>query len=110
MKMPGTCTGPKLLSKSLGKWRRGHLGGHDLARRMDRQREVLIWFRKCSGYARQRAGPQLVNCCRPEQMGTKEFSNNDEKNPNSRGRKSPSQRGKDLENRWRKEKNYETGL
>ena len=73
MKMPGRCTGPKFLSKSLGKWRRRHLGGHDLVRRMDRQGEVLIWCRKCSGHARQRMGPKLMNCCRPEQMGTKEF-------------------------------------
>ena len=49
------------------------MGGHDLVRIMDRQGEVLIWCRKCSGYARQRMGPKLVNCCRPEQMGTKEF-------------------------------------
>ena len=75
MKMPGRCTGPKLLSKSLGKWKRRHLGGHDLVRRMDRRREVLIWRRKCSGYARQRMGPKLVNSCKPEQMGTKEFGN-----------------------------------
>ena len=71
MKMSGRCTGPK--SKSLGKWRRRQLGGHDLVRRMDRQGEVLIWCRRCSGYARQRMGPKLVNCCKPEQMGTKEF-------------------------------------
>ena len=32
-----------------------------------------------------------------------------EKNPISRGRKSPSQRGKELEIRGRKEKNYEKG-
>ena len=44
-----------------------------MVRKMDRQGEVLIWCRKCSGYARQRMGPKLVNCCKPEQMGTKEF-------------------------------------
>ena len=58
MKMPGQCTGPKLLSKGLGKWRRRHLGGHDFGRRMDRQRQVLIWCRKCSGKARHRMGPE----------------------------------------------------
>ena len=73
MKMPGRCNGPKFLSKGLGKWRRRHLGGHDLVRRMDRKGEVLKWCRKCSEYARQRMGPKLVNCCRLEQMGTKEF-------------------------------------
>ena len=51
------------------------MGGHDLVRRVDRQGDVLIWCRKCSGYARQRMGPKLVNCCRPEQMGTKEYGN-----------------------------------
>ena len=84
MKMPGRCTGPKLFSKSLGKWRRRHLGGHDFVRRMDREGEVFKWRRKCSGYARQRMEPKLVNCGGPD-------------------RKSPSQRGKELENRGRKE-------
>ena len=50
MKMPGRCTGPKFLSKSLAKWRRPHLGGHDLVRRMDRQGEVSMWCRKCKQY------------------------------------------------------------
>ena len=40
MKMPDRCYGPKLMSKSFGKWRRRHLGGHDLVRRMDRRGEV----------------------------------------------------------------------
>ena len=45
---------------------------HDLVRRMDRQGEVLIWCRKCSGSARQRMGLQLMNCCKLVQVGTKE--------------------------------------
>ena len=54
------------------KMREWILGSHDLERRVDRQGETLIWCRKCSGYARQRMGPKLLNCCRPEQVGTKE--------------------------------------
>ena len=50
MKMSGRCDGPKFLSKRLG-----------------------TWCRNCSGYARQRMEPKLTNCCRPEQMDTKEF-------------------------------------
>ena len=46
------------------------MGGHDLVRRMDRQGGVLTWCRKCSGYARQRMRPKLMNCCEPEPMGT----------------------------------------
>ena len=46
-----------------------------MVRRLDRQGEVLIWCRKCSGYARQRIGPKLVNCCKLEQVGTKEDGN-----------------------------------
>ena len=42
---------------------------------MDRQGEVLKRCKKCSGYARQRMGPKQVNCCKPEQMGTKEVGN-----------------------------------
>ena len=73
MKIPGKCTGPKYLSEFFGKWRKQHLGGHDMVRRMDLQGEVLIWRRKCSGYARQMMGPKLLNCCKPEQVGTKEY-------------------------------------
>ena len=41
---------------------------------MDSQGEVVIWCRKCSGYARQRMGPKLANnCYKPEQMVIKEF-------------------------------------
>ena len=46
MKMPGRCDGPKISSKSLGKWRSRHVGGLDLVRRMDRQGEVLIRCRR----------------------------------------------------------------
>ena len=40
---------------------------------MDRQGVVLIWCRKCSDYARQKVGPQLMICWKPEQVGTKEY-------------------------------------
>ena len=43
-----------------------------MVRRVDRQGETLIRCRKCSGYAVQRMGPKLMNCCKPEQVGTKE--------------------------------------
>ena len=59
--------GPKFLSKKTGNMEKTPSG------RMDRQGEVLIRCRKCSGYARQRMGPKQTNCCRPEQMDTKEF-------------------------------------
>ena len=72
MKMPGKCTGPKYLSEFFGKWRKRHLGGHDLLRRKGKQGEILIWCRRCSGCARQRMGPKLMNCCRPQQVGTQE--------------------------------------
>ena len=71
-KMPRKCTGPKYLSKPKGKWGKRNRGGHDLVRRVDRQGKVLIYCRKCSGFARQRMGPNLMNCCEPEQVGTKE--------------------------------------
>ena len=44
----------KILGKEFGKWRKRHMGGHDMVRRVDRQGDVLIWCRKCSGYARQK--------------------------------------------------------
>ena len=73
MKMPGKCTGPKYLEKNLGTWGKRHSGGHDTVRRMYRQGEALIWCTKCSGYARQSMGQKLMNCCKSEQVGTKEY-------------------------------------
>ena len=52
-------------------------------------------------------GPQLTNCCRLVQMDTKEFGKMMKR---IQGRKSPSQRGNELENRGRKEKNYKKGV
>ena len=62
----------EILVKEFAKMVKRHMGGHDTQRRVDMQREVLIWCRKCSHYARQRVGPQLMNCCKPEQVGTQE--------------------------------------
>ena len=55
-------------------------------------------------------GPKRTKFWRPEQLDTKEFGKMVKKNPNSRGRKSPSKGGKELEHRRRKEKNYEKGI
>ena len=41
-----------------------------MVRRMDRQGEALMWCRKCSGYARQRMGPETDELLKPEPMGT----------------------------------------
>ena len=65
----------KIPDKKVGKLGKRQLGGHDLVRRTDRHGEVLVWRRKCSGFARQRMGPKLVNCCKPERMDTKECGN-----------------------------------
>ena len=49
MKMPRHMYRTKIVVENVWKkWRRRHLGGHDLVRRMDRQGEVRIWCRKCS--------------------------------------------------------------
>ena len=46
---------------------------------VDRHNEALIWSRKCSGCARCRLGPQLMNRCKPEKLVTKDHSENVEK-------------------------------
>ena len=43
-----------------------------MVRRMDWQGDVLIWCRKCSGYARQKMGPQLMNRCKSKKVCTEE--------------------------------------
>ena len=64
MKMPGKWTGPKFMSKSLGKWR------DDIWEAMTWQEEWTdrMWCRKCSGY-----GPKLMNCCKAEPTGTQGY-------------------------------------
>ena len=64
MKMPGQCAETKFLTKNLGKWRSHHLlGEHDPVRQRGRS---LAMVRKVFGIR------EAKNCCRPEQMGTKE--------------------------------------
>ena len=99
MKMSGRCNGTKILVKKFLNMGRRHLTGHDLVRRMDRQGEVLIWCRKCSGYARQRMGTEANELLHAGTDGHQRIWQNGENNPNTRGRESPSQRGKELENR-----------
>ena len=55
-------------------------------------------------------GPQLTNCCRLEQMDTKEFGKMMKRIQIFEEGRVPSQRGKELENRGRKEKNYKKGV
>ena len=43
-----------------------------MMKRIDRQGEVLIWWRKRSGFARQRMGPKLMNCCKTSENGIKD--------------------------------------
>ena len=64
----------KILVKKFVKMGRPHLGDHYLVRRMNSQGEVLIWCRKCSGYARQRMGTLTDDFfARPEPMGTQGY-------------------------------------
>ena len=44
-----------------------------MVRRADPSGEALIWCRKCSGCARQRLGPKLLNRCEPGKFDTKEY-------------------------------------
>ena len=59
MKMKGMCTGPKYEAKKLGRWRKRHMGGHDMVRRMDRQAEVLIWVWEMLWFWATKNGTQI---------------------------------------------------
>ena len=61
MKMPGMCEGPKV-----------HVGGHDRVRRAGPKGEALVWCRNCSGYARRRPCPKLLNRMQAIENITKE--------------------------------------
>ena len=72
LKMQGTCEEPKWLREDskhkLGRWGKSRLGGHDVVRRVDRSGEALIGSPQCSGHARQRQGPKLMNRYKPEKI------------------------------------------
>ena len=74
MMMPRKCTGPTFLSMF---WKMVKASPWEVMFGKKSEQtvkgEILIWCRKCSGYARQRMGPKLMNCCEPEQVGTKEY-------------------------------------
>ena len=44
----------------------------------------MLWCRKCSGHARQRLGPTLMNRRKPEKIDTKEYWEDVKTNPNPR--------------------------
>ena len=77
--MLGTCKGPVWLEKDckhkMKRWGKVQLGVRDLVRSVDPNCEALVWCRKCSGYARCRLGPGLMNRCRPEKIDTKQYGN-----------------------------------
>ena len=46
-----------------------------MVRRVYPHGEALVWCTKCSGYARCRLVPKLMNRCRPEKKDTDEYGN-----------------------------------
>ena len=78
MKIQGQyCKGPRWMGLEsdprLRNWRKAHVSGHDVIRRVDPHGEVLICCRTFSGHARSRMGPKLLNRCRPEARHTREM-------------------------------------
>ena len=57
----------------LGRWGKSHGERHDTVRKVDHNGKASIWRRKCSGYARRRQGPKLMNRCKTEKVDTKEY-------------------------------------
>ena len=52
MRCGGKCTGPIYMSENFGKWRKRHLGGHDLARRIDGTKIHELLQARASGHKR----------------------------------------------------------
>lgn len=42
-----------------------------MVRRVDPLDDALVWCSNCSGYARWRLGPKLMNRCNPQKIDTK---------------------------------------
>ena len=105
MKMPGKCIGPKYLTEILGRRGKRHVGGHDLVRRVDRQGEVLIWYRNAR-VMRDRTWDELL------QAGAgwhKRAWQDIETNSDSRGRQGFLPKRPQTERLRTKEENYSEG-
>ena len=50
-----------------------------MVRKIDRQGEVLMWCRKCSGYARQKMGPKLMQLAASQSKWAQKSTENVEK-------------------------------
>ena len=50
-----------------GGWRKTLTKEHDMVRRVDPYGEALVWCKECSGFARWRLEPKLMNCRMPGQ-------------------------------------------
>ena len=104
MKVPGACRDPEWMGMAfnpkLRKWRKKHMGAHDLMMVVAACGETLIWCRKCSGYSRYWLGDRLVHRCGLEAKGNKEHGRMKGRVParrESKKRKRKSQRGNDLQ-------------
>ena len=61
------------LVKNLGRRRKREMGGHDRVRRMGRHGEFADLVQEMFWLCATKLGPKPMNCCRPEQVGTKIF-------------------------------------
>ena len=68
MKLQGTCTGPKYLSFFEGKWESDICG-----KKNGQARRCLDLVQKMLGICETKNGTKIMNCRKPEQVGTKEY-------------------------------------
>ena len=93
MKIQGKCTGPKYLSTNMGKWRKRHLGGHDMIRRMDRGRSPEM-LQKMLGLCETENGTKFDELLQAGASGHQRVRQDVNTNSDSRRRQGPCQRGK----------------
>ena len=89
---------------------RRHLGGHDLVRRTDKQGEILIWCRKCSGTCETEIGIKIDELLQAGASGHKRARQNVKTNSGSRRWQGSCQEGKRLEDCRTIEKNHQEGI
>ena len=68
-KILGTCRALSVWAKNsmtnCKTWRSRNNGGHGLHRIGDTNGKMLVWCRKCFGYALMKLGRKLLNSCQP---------------------------------------------
>ena len=109
MKMPRKSTGPKHVSEHLGKMEKATSGRPRLGKKSGLARRSSDLVQKMLGLCEAETGPKLMDCCKPELLGTKERDKMLKRIQILEDGRVPAKKGQKLEDRRTQEENHLEG-